>query len=103
MKNLIKTFCLLFVLSGCSYLSTDTEKLQFNPDYNKYIQNVSVSSHSPDHVTYEYKNIRVDELAALAALYCQDKGDKRAYLDKIVLQRNNSRLATFICRYDDKK
>ena len=85
------------LLAACSYFSSDDE-MAFNPDFNKYARNVSVSSHSQYEVTYEYKNIRVDELGAIAALYCQDHGEKQAWLDKITLQRNNSRLATFICR-----
>lgn len=97
MRNFFKILYILPLLAACSNISS-TDEMVFNPDFNKYARNVSVAYHSDDEVTYEYKNIRVDELGAIAALYCQDHGEKQAWLDKITLQRNNSRLATFICR-----
>lgn len=89
-------FSMLFALSACSLWQDETAP--FEPDYNRYAGNVSIVSTSSDSVVYEYKNIRVDELGAIAAQYCDDHGQRQAYLDKILLHKNNSRRAVFICR-----
>ena len=86
---------IIFAVCGCSFLEKDST---FNPDYNKYAQNVTIVSTSSDSVVYEYKNIRVDELGALAAQYCDDNGQRQAYLHQILLHKNNSRRAIFFCR-----
>lgn len=96
----LRLFALLTVaaLSACTN-SYPEEELVFNPDYNRIARNVTVVSKSPKYVTYEYKNIRVDELAMLAALYCQEQNDKKATLSDVVLYKNNARRATFLCDY----
>lgn len=95
MKNLA-ILCLLAILAGCN-IPTQRE-LEFNPDYNRIARNVTVVQKASNFVTYEYKNIRVDELAAVATLYCQDHGDRQAVLHDIQLHPNHSRRATFYCR-----
>lgn len=93
-------FLIVFILlavSACAY-SGEEEQLPFNPDYNRYAQNVTIVSKSAKYITYEYKNIRVDELAALAALYCQEKDNQRAVLYDVLLHQNHSRRATFVCK-----
>ncbi len=87
---------LLLLLSACNIPSE--QKLEFNPDYNRIARNATVVQKASNFVTYEYKNIRVDELAAVAALYCQDHGDRQAVLHDIQLRPNHSRRATFYCR-----
>lgn len=87
---------MLLALSAC--VSIEDEQLPFNPDYNRYAQNVTIVKKSSKFITYEYKNIRVDELAALAALYCQEQDNQRAALYDIMLHRNNARRATFVCK-----
>ncbi len=91
-------FCLLgtLLVSACS--SGTYEERAFNPDYNYIARNVTVVSKSSAYVTYEYKNVRVDELAAVAAQYCYDRGGRHASLYEITLHQNNSRRATFVCK-----
>ena len=81
----LRLFALLTVaaLSACTN-SYPEEELVFNPDYNRIARNVTVVSKSPKYVTYEYKNIRVDEIAAVAAQYCYDRGQKQASLYEII-------------------
>ncbi len=99
----MKKFFVLLLLgltAACTAVTTDSpqeEVLYFNPDFNKYAQNVTVVKADAVEVVYEYKNIRVDELAALAALYCQEQNDRRARLYEITLHKNNARRATFVC------
>lgn len=67
-------------------------------DATRYRQNISIKNQGEDFITYEYKDVRIDELAPLAIKYCEDKSsDKQAYLREIVLYRNNLRRATFDC------
>lgn len=97
MKNL--AFLLsLSVLSACSLWRSNQQNGVPEPDYARFVNNVTIVSQSSTHVTYEYKNVRVDELAVLAALYCNDQTSKQAYLDKIVLQPDHTRRAVFICK-----
>ncbi len=93
----MKKFCLL--LMGILLFAACVAHQEFRPDFNKYVDNVVVVETSPSHVIYEYKNIRVDELAMLAALYCQEQNDKKATLSDVVLYKNNARRATFLCDY----
>lgn len=86
-------FLLLLCAGACSYGGGYT----FDPDYNRIAKNTTVVNHSANYVTYEYKNIRVDELAAVAAMYCRDQGGKDASLYDITLHNNNSRRVTFVC------
>ncbi len=95
MKNLFLSILLLF-LTACN--TPSEQKLEFNPDYNRLARNATVVQKASNFVTYEYKNIRVDELAAVAALYCQDHGDRQAVLHDIQLHPNHARRATFYCR-----
>lgn len=88
----------LCALSACTFLSSWRQNGVPEPDYKRFVNNVKIISESATHVTYEYRNVRVDELAVLAALYCNDQTEKQAYLDKIVLQPNHSRRAVFICK-----
>ena len=65
-------------------------------DIAHYRENIVEKRRSDRHVSYEYKDVRIDEIAALAADYCEQKG-KKAYLREIVMRENHSRLATFDC------
>ncbi len=97
-KRITFGLCLL-ALAGCaSWQSGSADSGVPEPDYERLTKNVHIVSESATHVTYEYRNVRVDELAVLAALYCHDQTDKQAYLDKIILHRNNARRAVFICK-----
>lgn len=86
----------LLALAACSSFERNSDVPV--PDYDRFVNNVTIVSESATHVTYEYRNVRVDELAVLAALYCNDQDYKQAYLDKIILHRNNARRAVFICK-----
>ena len=93
----MKKICLLML--GMLLFAACVAHQEFRPNFNKYVDNVIVIETSPSHVIYEYKNIRVDELAMLAALYCQEQNDKKATLSDVVLYKNNARRATFLCDY----
>jgi len=86
---------LFFLLGACASYE---EEVIFSPDYNRIAKNTRVVSKSPYYVTYEYKNIRVDEIAPVAAEYCFSRGGLQASLYEITTHRNNARRATFACK-----
>ena len=67
-------------------------------DILRYQENIVLKQHGNDFVSYEYRNVRIDELASLAINYCMDNTDgKKAYLREIVMRENHSKVATFDC------
>lgn len=63
-----------------------------------YRENIVEKRRGENYVSYEYQNVRIDEIADLAAYYCAQKGsNKKAFLREIVMRENHSRLATFDC------
>ena len=51
-----------------------------------------------DFVTYQYKNVRVDEISPLASLYCADVAfGGSPYLREVTLYHNGFMRATFDC------
>ena len=93
MKKLI--FGVLFLLGACQSFGI-AEYVE--PDYNYLASHINVVEKSSSHVIYEYSNVRVDEVAGIAAVYCHEKGGKKqALLHKIVTRPDNRRHATFVC------
>ena len=91
MKKLV--FASLFFLTACHGLFGYEE-----PDYNYLASHINVVEKSSSHVIYDYSNVRIDEVAGIAAVYCHEKaGKKQALLHKIITRPDNRRHATFIC------
>ena len=79
----------VFLLSGCVSDRPQEAKNAYESDYERFFQNVIVKEKTPHYVTYEYKDVRIDD--------CQEQGGKTAYLHDTVLYRNFTRRATFDC------
>ena len=59
---------------------------------------VFVVREGADFVTYQYKNVRVDEISPLASLYCADVSyEASPYLREVSLFHNGFMRATFDC------
>jgi len=59
---------------------------------------VFVVSEGEDFVTYQYKNVRVDEISPLASLYCSDVYyGGSPYLREVSMYHNGFMRATFDC------
>ena len=109
MKNICFMLGICLMFASCRTVDTQKETQTFRDDVlvtkeayaddaARYRQNISVKNQGENFVTYEYKDVRVDELAPLAIKYCEDiSPEKQAYLREIVLYRNNLRRATFDC------
>lgn len=98
----MKKLCLLpaiCLLAGCATKTTNDDLRAVTvEDEVRYKENIVVKAEGQDFVSYEYKNVRVDEIAPLAIAYCFEHADgKSAYLREIVLNKNKARQATFDC------
>lgn len=59
---------------------------------------VFVVKEGSDYVTYQYKNVRVDEISPLASLYCSDVAyGGSPYLREVSMYHNGFMRATFDC------
>lgn len=90
-------FCLSLVLSSCSVVRPEPVVQGYDSDYERFFQNVVIKQKTPNFITYEYKDVRIDEIASLASRYCDEQGHKTAHLHDAVLFKNMSRRATFDC------
>lgn len=98
MKYVFSAFMLtITLLAGCSLNRPQTVENAYDSDYDRFFQNVIVKEKTPHYVTYEYKDVRIDEIAFLASRYCFEQDGKTAYLHDTVLYRNFTRRATFDC------
>lgn len=73
------------------------EKLVYDSAYDRFLDNVVIKARSENYVMYEYKDVRVDELAPLASRYCKEHGNRTAVLRNVILYKNYARRATFDC------
>ena len=97
-KVMKKIMLLLVVSTLCGCAMSEAEPTWEDPDFNYIVSYTHVVKKSPDFVTYEYKDIGVDEIAPIAAIYCHDRGGKQASLYEITMQPDNARRATFVCK-----
>ena len=80
-----------------TYQSAETVTIQ-PQDEEFYRRNVVTKAMGDDYIIYEYTNIRIDQIAALAARYCYETNQcTSAYLRDLYLNRNHKRRATFQC------
>lgn len=93
-----KKLITLTLLLCCSCAAEQKPAIWQIPDYNHIAAHVRVIDKSPTFVTYEYKDISIDEVAPVAAVYCHDRGNKQASLYEITMRPDNSRRAVFVCK-----
>ncbi|MCQ2741133.1 MAG: hypothetical protein MJ210_03335 [Alphaproteobacteria bacterium] len=87
---------IVLLLSSCASVQ---QKEYVEPSFERLVEHVRIVEKTSNFVIYEYINIRIDEVAPLAALYCNDKANGRqAELYNIELRPDNRRRATFICK-----
>ena len=76
----------------------DGENLVANDGRLISMNDVFVVSEGDNFVTYQYKNVRVDEISPLASLYCDDVAYGRSpYLREVNMFYNGFMRATFDC------
>ena len=103
-------FLLMFLVSACSFNDMAFDANDFNSENEQNVatkpsdgdvitqKNVFVVEEGEDFVTYQYKEVRVDEISPLAILYCADVADgKKAYLRNVSMFHNGYMRATFDC------
>lgn len=91
----------MFIFISLLFIGACTQRVAVDPAYNshveRFLENVRIKSKDDSSITYEYKDIRIDEIAYFAAEYCYEQNHKKAVLRKSLLYRNFSRRATFDC------
>jgi len=89
---------LTFACTSNKNIRVSDENYVSEEDKARYRDNIVEKRRGNTFVSYEYKDVRIDEIAQLAAYYCSQKGPKqKAYLREIIMRENHSRLATFDC------
>ena len=98
MKILLKLAAVSLLASACTALQSGgkVEDDYYSSNIERFMQNVAVKEETARFVTYEYKDVRIDEVSSLAARYCAD-GEKKAFLRENITYRNRLRRATFDC------
>ena len=95
MKKLsVLCVALCLALGACS--SSPIKGDLYKNDHDRYIKNIVVKEKSEYGITYEYKDVRIDELASAAAKYCNQLG-KKAMLISTSLYHNNKMRSAFMC------
>lgn len=99
MKKCMGILGLVLAVSACSFFakSDKIEDDYYSSNIERFMQNVSIKEQNPRFVTYEYKDVRIDEVASIAARYCAEQGGKKAFLRSAITYRNHLRRATFDC------
>ena len=91
---------LLIAFVTVSVCACSTSKISdtdlYKSDEERYASNIVVKEQTFDKIVYEYKDVRIDEIASLAAKHCNKEG-LRAVLAQTALFRNNRMRATFVC------
>ena len=88
------------VESGYYTENTDGTSGVENMELAEYItaNDVFVVGEGADFVTYQYKNVRVDEISPLASMYCADIAyGGSPYLREVSMYHNGFMRATFDC------
>lgn len=93
LKKIVFSIIAIAALGACA-----TKDDNFEPPYNYLAAHINVVAKTSNYVVYEYGDIRVDEVAPIAAIYCNDQGGRTAELYDIGLRQDHRRRATFICR-----
>lgn len=99
MKKTIAILGVMLVISACSFFSK-SDKIEndyYSSNIERFMQNVSIKEKNPRYIIYEYKDVRIDEVASLASKYCSEQSDKKAFLRSAITYKNHLRRATFDC------
>jgi len=75
---------------------TIKDSLIDSPKQFRRSKNIVIKEKSDTGIIYEYKDVRIDEIASLAAKYCNTHG-KRAVLLSTALHRSRKMRAAFSC------
>lgn len=99
MKIFLKLAAVSLLASACTALQSagKVENDYYSSNIERFMQNVTVKEETARFVTYEYKDVRIDEVSSLAARYCAEHGEKKAFLRENITYRNRLRRATFDC------
>lgn len=92
MKILLKLAAVSLLASACTALQSGgkVEDDYYSSNIERFMQNVAVKEETARFVTYEYKDVRIDEVSSLAARYCAEHGEKRLFARKHNLSQSSA-------------
>lgn len=98
MRNVFFIITLIFSVSAC----VETRLIEavepaYLSDNDRFLDNIRIKHSDEYGITYEYKDVRIDEIAYLASEYCYEQKERKAILYDSQLYKNFSRRATFHC------
>lgn len=105
MKKYLALFLVLVACISCHSTKKDEANRpaqinsveQKSPDIN-YREKIVVKGGDDKHVIYEYSDVRIDDVASLAIVYCaRINPSYKANLRDIYMYKNHKRRATFDC------
>lgn len=92
---------LYIVICITSLTACSANKEQIVPAYGsnfeRFLDNVRIKHKDAYGIVYEYKDVRIDEIAYMASEYCYNQSNKKAVLHSSQLYKNFSRRASFHC------
>ncbi len=99
--NFLKMAC-AFCCLGLAACQTGSESVQPLSEaevlsFARFDSKVKIMDQSENSITYEYSDVRIDQVSVLATQYCQEMSGQKAFLDKVILYKNNARRAKFNC------
>lgn len=99
MKKILVLCLLVMICVSCqSNVDESTAEPVYSSDSERFYQNIATKAMGDDYVVYEYKDVRIDDVATLASRYCYETTEgKKAYLRDIYMYKNHKRRATFDC------
>ena len=98
MKNLfLMGMSILMIVACVETRPAEPVVSAYDNQDERLLNNIRVKASDEYGITYEYKNMRIDEIASLASEYCHEQKEKKAVLHDSQLYRNFSRRATFYC------
>ena len=98
MRKIILLLTLIFSVSACADMrSVEAVEPAYSSDNERFLDNVRIKQYDEYGITYEYKDVRIDEIAYMASEYCYEQKERKAVLHDSQLYKNFSRRATFHC------
>ena len=100
--NIFSVLGIVFFCLGLAACQIPDENIQPASEaeflnFANFEKKVKIMDRSENSITFEYSDVRIDQVSVLAEQYCQMTAGQNAFLDKVILYKNNARRAKFYC------
>jgi hypothetical protein len=93
-----KFYFVSIALAFIASCASETPQYENELPYNRLAAHIRVAEQTQHYVVYDYSNVRIDEVAPIAAIYCHEHADKQASLSSIEMRPDHRRRALFVCQ-----